>query len=88
MRELEEEAGIKSENLTLLFVLYPTPGYNNEKIYIYRAEDGERVPAHLDEDEFLDIEWIEKEKVKEMLCKGEIHDAKTLVAIQSYFLHE
>ncbi len=87
-RELEEEAGVKAEKLTLLFVLYPTPGYNNEKIYIYRAIGSERVPAHLDEDEFLDILWIDKEEVRGMLARGEINDAKTLVALQHYFLHE
>lgn len=86
-RELEEEAGVKAEKLTLLFVLYPTPGYNNEKIYIYRAIGGERVPAHLDEDEFLDILWIDEEEVRGMLARGEINDAKTLVALQHYFLH-
>jgi ADP-ribose pyrophosphatase len=34
-RELEEEAGIKAKELQLLYVVYPTPGYTNEKIYIY-----------------------------------------------------
>lgn len=86
-RELEEETGIKANNLQLLFVLYPTPGYTDEKIYIYLAKDGERVPAHLDEGEFLDVEWIELDKVKGMLERGELHDAKTIVALQRYFLN-
>ena len=33
-RELEEEAGIKAGALKLLHVVYPTPGYTNEKIYV------------------------------------------------------
>ena len=85
-RELEEETGVKSENLQLLYVMYPTPGYTNERIYIYLAKDGERVPAHLDEGEFLDVEWIEIDKVKEMMRSGEICDGKTLIALQAYFL--
>ncbi len=85
-RELEEETGVKSENLQLLYVMYPTPGYTNERIYIYLAKDGERVPAHLDEGEFLDVEWIEIDKVKEMMRSGKLRDGKTLIALQAYFL--
>ena len=85
-RELEEETGVKSENLQLLYVMYPTPGYTNERIYIYLAKDGERVPAHLDDGEFLQVEWIKIDKVKAMLRSGEIRDGKTLIALQAYFL--
>jgi ADP-ribose pyrophosphatase len=85
-RELEEEGGIKTDDLELLFVNYPTPGYTNEKIYIYRAHSGEKVQAHLDEDEFLDAEFISEERVWEMLKNGEIKDGKTIIALQAYFL--
>ena len=34
-RELEEETGLCAEELRRMFVLYPTPGYTNEKIYIF-----------------------------------------------------
>ena len=86
VRELEEEAGIKAKELQLLYVMYPTPGYTNEKIYIYQAVDGERVLAHLDDGEFLDVVYIPMEKVKEMMRAGEIKDGKTLIALQAYLL--
>ncbi len=85
-RELEEEAGIRAKRLELLFVNYPTPGYTDEKIYIYRAYEGEKVTAHLDEGEFLDAEYIPLEQAKEMLKNGEIKDGKTIIALQAYFL--
>lgn len=85
-RELEEEAGIRSENLQLLYEIYPTPGYTNERIYIYLAKDVQRVPAHLDEGEFLDKEWVEMDRVKAMIQAGEIKDAKTVIAVQAYLL--
>ncbi len=87
-RELEEEAGVRAKELQLLYVSYPTPGYTNEKIYIYRAYGGEKVPMHLDEDEFLEAEYIPVETVKEMLKDGKIRDAKTIIALQAYFLSE
>ncbi len=87
-RELEEEAGIKAEKLQLLFVVYPTPGYTNEKIYIYQAFNGKKVKAHLDEGEFLDVEYIPVKRAKEMLKNGEIKDAKTIIALQAYLLNQ
>ena len=85
-RELEEEAGLKAGSLELLHVNYPTPGYTNEKIYIYRAYDCTKTAAHLDEDEFLETEYIPVEQVKKMLKDGEIRDGKTVIAIQAYLL--
>ena len=87
-RELEEEGGVRAERFELLFIDYPTPGYTNEKIYIYRAYDGKKVKAHLDEDEFLDAEYIPAERVREMLKNREICDGKTIIALQAYFLSE
>ena len=87
-RELEEEGGIKATDLELLYVMYPSPGYTDEKIYIYRAKRGERVPACLDEGEFLDVEWIEIARVKKMLKAGEIKDGKTIIALQRHFWEE
>ena len=87
-RELEEETGVRAARLELLYETYPTPGYTNERIYIYRAFDGKHTQTHLDEGEFLDVEWIPLAQVKEMLKRGEIKDAKTIIALQAYFLNE
>ena len=87
-RELEEEAGVKAKDLQLLYVMYPTPGYTNEKIYIYQAFDGENVESHLDDDEFLDVVYLPVEEVKRMMQTGEIKDGKTLIALQAYLLSQ
>ncbi len=87
-RELEEESGVRAEKLRLLYTLYPTPGYTNEKIYIYLAEGGKRLTAHPDEGEFLSVEFVPLEEVKKMLKEGGINDAKTIVAVQAYLLGE
>ena len=86
IRELEEEGGLIAEELKLLYVMYPSPGYTNEKIYIYQALSAKQATAHLDEGEFLDVEYVPLEKAKEMLLTGEIKDAKTIIALQAYFL--
>lgn len=85
-RELKEETGIIAERLELLHEIYPSVGYTNERIFIYLARDITRGRAHLDEGEFLDVEWIDIESVKKMLKNGEIKDAKTVIALQAYLL--
>ena len=83
-RELSEETGLIAEKLTHLFTLYPTPGYTNEKIYIYRAENVREGERHLDEGEFLNLEFIPLERAYSMVESGEIRDAKTVVALLHY----
>ncbi|MBQ9514349.1 MAG: NUDIX hydrolase [Clostridia bacterium] len=84
IRELSEEGGVEAEEITLLFKVYPTPGYTQEITYIYKADKIKSSTMHLDEDEFLSAQWIEKDQVKKMIENGEIKDAKTLIAL----LHE
>ena len=83
LREIEEEGGIKAERVELLYTMYPSPGYTEEKVYIYKAENISKGEMHLDEDEFLSNAWVDLEKAKEMINNGDIKDAKTLVALLS-----
>lgn len=81
IRELEEEGGIKAERVVKMFDVYPTPAYTNEIIRIYRAEGLKETQVKLDEDEFLSAVWVDKEELKMMIKRGEIKDAKTLIAL-------
>lgn len=85
-RELAEETGVISDNFTKIAEVYPSPGYTNEIIYVYRAQEGKRATQHLDKDEFLSVEWLTIEETKKMLLNGEFHDSKTIIALQDYFL--
>lgn len=82
-RELEEETGHKAE-LSHLSDIYPTPGYTDEIIHIYYAERYEITTQKLDDDEFLNYSFIDIEKVLDMINRGEICDAKTIVAVYRY----
>lgn len=85
-RELGEETGMIADDLVLRFVLYPTPGYTNEKIFIYEALGVREGKQHLDEGEFLNVEFVPIEDALEMVENGAICDAKTIVALQRYAL--
>ncbi len=87
-RELEEEGGVYAKDLELIFTVYPTPGYTEEIIRIYSAKNLTKTKQHLDEDEFLNAEWIELSKLKQMVENGEIKDGKTLIALLWLFSKE
>ena len=87
-RELEEEPGLVAVRMEHLFTLYPTPGYTNEKIYIYRAEGVKAGNVHLDEGEFLTSAFYPLQEVQNMIARGEIKDAKTIVAVQHILLKQ
>ncbi len=83
-RELSEETGLLAEKLMHLFTLYPSPGYTNEKIYIYEAIDVKKGVRHLDDGEFLNIEFVPLFRAYQMIESGEIRDAKTVAALLAY----
>lgn len=85
-RELEEETGLVAGRLEPLTVLYPTPGYTDEKIYIYEATEVREGRQRLDEDEFLSVEYYPLEEVERMIESGAVKDGKTIAALMLYRL--
>ena len=81
IRELEEEGGVVAERVEKMFEVYPTPAYTNEIIRIYRAINVSKSTQHLDDDEFLECCWFDKDTLRKMIKNGEIKDAKTLIAL-------
>ncbi len=81
IRELKEETGCTAGKYEYLGIIYPTPGYCGEKLYLYLARDLTRSTQDLDDDEFLNVEEIEIEKALEMVMNGEIKDSKTQIAV-------
>ncbi len=85
-RELEEEIGAKAKSFEHIGVFYPSPGYTNEKIYMYLAKDLEFTIQNLDEDEFLEVGKMEISKFVNLIDKGEITDGKTIAAVLKVYL--
>ena len=81
LRELEEECGVKAQNLQEICKIYPSCGYTSEIIHLYKANGITKTQQKLDEDEFLTYKWFTKDQLRKMIDKGEIKDAKTLIAL-------
>lgn len=80
-RELEEETGLRAGKLEWLINVNTTVAFCNELIGIYRATELERTAQHLDEDEFVNVEYCRPEQLLDMIYSGQITDAKTIAGI-------
>lgn len=88
-RELREETGAVAAHYRSLGKLYPSPGYCDEIIHLYLAQDLSFGESEPDEDEFLECERIPLDRAVEMVLQNEITDAKTQVAIlKVYYLYQ
>lgn len=80
-RELEEETGFIAKNWESLGFIWTTPGFCNEKLYLFKAYTLLFKGQHLDEDEILNYIEIDKNEVFDMVKNGIISDAKTICAL-------
>lgn len=84
-RELEEETGFVANQWKSLGFIYPTPGFCDERLYLYHATDLVKTKQNLDEGEILEYFEYNKEEVFEMIKSGEINDSKTICALMRAF---
>ena len=80
-RELKEETGYTAGKVEYLMDFYPSVGYSEEVLYLYLCTDLTPGETNFDENEAIDIEEYEIDELCGMVMKGEIHDAKTIIAI-------
>ena len=79
-RELEEEAGVTCGELIPLGFVYTSPGFCNERIYLYFARKLKASKQHLDDDEFVNLERYTPAEMEALINEGGISDAKTIAA--------
>ncbi|NIK67632.1 MULTISPECIES: NUDIX hydrolase [unclassified Paenibacillus] len=87
-RELEEETGYKSDSLKLVSAFFTSPGFADEKLYLYFAENVTSGTQHTDEDEYLQVEAITLEQAEAYIAEGRISDAKTILAVYAWKLYQ
>lgn len=89
-RELEEETGYRAAALQPVTAVYLSPGFADELLHIYYADDLEKVehPLPQDEDEVLELYELTLDEAKAAQAEGLICDAKTVFAIQYWELQQ
>jgi ADP-ribose pyrophosphatase len=82
-RELEEETNQRAKDMKFLLKVLPSPGYTSEWLHLYEAIDFKEVNDALegDDDEFIDVIYMNLEEAYQKVLDGTIVDAKTVIAI-------
>lgn len=82
-RELIEETGYRAERLTELRRFFLTPGFCDEDMILFRAEN--LVPDTSftqDKDEFLKVKAFTIDEMDALVAQGQIRDAKTMLTLE------
>lgn len=80
-RELQEELGLVATRLEKLSEFFVSPGFLEEKMWVFLATDFTEGEQRLDDDEFLDLVRLPIAQALEMITSGEIQDAKTIIGL-------
>ncbi len=85
-RELREETGYLAGKVRLLSSIYTTPGFIDEKIHLFMAEDLTGGTANQEPDEFVELHPLRLSRVVAMICSGEIVDGKSIAGLLLAYL--
>ncbi len=80
-RELEEEVGQTAGSLAPLGRIFTTPGFTDERIWLFLATDLTPARQALQPDESLRVERVPLEEAVRMALGGEVEDAKSICAL-------
>ena len=80
-RELEEELGLVAGKLEKLSEFFVSPGFCEEKMWLYLATDLKETKQQLEPDELLQVIRLPISQALEMITDGEIEDAKTIIGL-------
>ncbi len=80
-REIEEETGFRAGKLVPMGWIFTTPGFTDEKIWLFLATGLRPSRQNLQEHEVLSVEVVPLEQAVRMATAGEIRDAKSVCAI-------
>ena len=80
-RELKEETGYSANSMKLIHKYYATPGFSNQLVFIYLAQNLTLGENNLDEYEDLEVYELDRETAYSMLMNNEICDSKTVIGL-------
>ena len=80
-RELAEEAGLEAGRWTMLGSAYLMPGYCDERMTFFLAEDLTPTEAHAELDESFQVNPFDLHDLQVLRSTGELLDAKTLLGL-------
>ena len=80
VRELREETGYRG-TMEHISTFYTTPGFSDEVMHLFLAQDLVWDPLTPDDDEFIEVERIPWDEAVQRAQQNEFNDAKTILGI-------
>jgi len=81
VREVEEETGQRAGRLIPMGWIWTTPGFTDEKIWLFLARDLTPTRQELQDDEVLTLERLPLQDAIDHAMRGDIVDAKSICAL-------
>lgn len=83
-RELEEETGYRTGRMRELVRFWVSPGWCDEELVVFVAENIEAGEQDPEDDEHIEVELVSPDEIAGLIAKGEIADSKTIVGLSLY----
>jgi len=80
-RELREETGLVAGEMRQLGTIFTTPGFCDERMWLFRASGLTLGIAQPEADERIEMRWFTPAEVDAALADGTVCEGKTLVAL-------
>jgi ADP-ribose pyrophosphatase len=81
LRELAEETGYRAATVRPLGTFYTCPGFCNELLYVFVAENLTASAPSLQDAERIRVQVLRWQQVLDLIAGGQIVDAKTIAAV-------
>jgi ADP-ribose pyrophosphatase len=80
-RELAEETGDRAMHWQQLAGFYTVPGICDEYLHLFLATGLSQGETNLERDEFIEVVTLPLDEALDMVARGEIRDAKTMIGL-------
>jgi len=86
-RVLEEETGYRAASLIPVARFYSSPGFTDERIYIYLGFDLNKVTQNLEWDESVRLVALPLGEIRRKLANNEFEDANAIIGLSRLFTY-
>jgi ADP-ribose pyrophosphatase len=80
--ELAEEVGYRAGRWEQVAVFYTSPGYSDERLIVFLAQELEDIGASPEESEDVELVLLPLSELRKLLGSSEFQDAKTIIGLQ------
>jgi ADP-ribose pyrophosphatase len=81
VRELREETGFRARSIRRLWSAYSAPGFCSELLHFFVTDAWDAGEQHLDPSEEIEIATFPIARLREMIERDELPDAKTQISV-------